>query len=220
LIRISGDLIHLFSIIILMLKIYGTKNVKGLSLKTQLLYLLVFSCRYMDLFWNFTSVYNWCMKVLFISTTSTIVFWMRFKKPYCKYYDAKQDSFNVLYLVIPTAVLSLVWNEDYTPFEILWAFSIYLEAVAIVPQLDMVQKFAKESASGSVENLTAQYMFCLGLYRALYMGNWAYRFFTEWGTYWDPISWAAGTIQTVLYGDFIYYYIKAKIHGHQMALPV
>lgn len=211
---------HLLSIIVLMLKIYGTKNVKGLSLKTQLIYLLVFCCRYLDIFWNFHSMYNWCMKVLFIGTTSIIVFWMRFKKPYCKYYDPKLDSFNVLYLVVPAAVLSLVWNEALTPFEILWAFSIYLEAVAIVPQLDMVQRFAKESSNGSVENLTAQYMFLLGCYRACYMCNWLYRYMTEQGMYWDPISWVAGTIQTILYADFGYYYVKARVAGEQMALPI
>lgn len=31
----------------------------GISLKTQFLYALVFVCRYLDLFWNFSSMYNW-----------------------------------------------------------------------------------------------------------------------------------------------------------------
>lgn len=35
----------------------------GISLKTQFLYALVFLCRYVDLFWNFASMYNWTMKV-------------------------------------------------------------------------------------------------------------------------------------------------------------
>eukprot|EP01043_Picozoa_sp_COSAG02_P013241 COSAG02_NODE_526_length_20707_cov_11.431337_14_plen_184_part_00 len=35
----------------------------GISLKTQILYVIVFCTRYMDLFWNFASLYNWCMKV-------------------------------------------------------------------------------------------------------------------------------------------------------------
>jgi len=35
----------------------------GISLKTQFLYALVFVCRYLDLFWNFASMYNWVMKV-------------------------------------------------------------------------------------------------------------------------------------------------------------
>jgi len=217
--RLGADLVHLFSIIILLLKIYGTKNVKGLSLKTQAIYLLLFCCRYLDVFWSFSSMYNWCMKILFISSTSLICWMMRFKKPYCKYYDPELDSFNTLYLIIPCALLALIWNEEFTPFEILWAFSMYLEAVAVLPQLDIVQRIARNSGTGTVENLTAQYMFALGLYRALYMLNWGYRIYFEAGTYWDPISWVAGTIQTLLYADFIYYYIKALKTG-QIVLPV
>ena len=37
-----------------------------------------------------------------------------------------------------------------------WAFSIYLEAVAILPQLVLLQR------SGNVDNLTGQYVLFLG----------------------------------------------------------
>jgi ER lumen protein retaining receptor len=39
--------------------------------------------------------------------------------------------------MLPCFLLALIWNEGYTPFEILWAFSIFLEAVAILPQVRM-----------------------------------------------------------------------------------
>lgn len=41
-------------------------------------------------------------------------------------------------------------------FQVFWAFSIYLEAVAILPQLVLLQR------SGNVDNLTGQYVFFLG----------------------------------------------------------
>lgn len=53
--------------------------------------------------------------------------------------------------------------------EILWAFSIYLEAVGILPQLFMLQR------TGEAENITTHYLFALGAYRALYIPNWVYR---------------------------------------------
>ena len=38
-------------------------------------------------------------------------------------------------------MLGVAINQDYgSPFEMIWAFSIYLEAVAILPQLFMLQK--------------------------------------------------------------------------------
>jgi hypothetical protein len=39
------------------------------------------------------------------------------------------------FIILPCFLLALIFNEGYEPFEILWAFSIYLEAVAILPQV-------------------------------------------------------------------------------------
>ena len=83
----------------------------------------------------------------------------------------------------------------------LWAFSIWLESVAILPQLFMVQR------TGTAETITTHYIFALGAYRALYIPNWIYRYFTS--KFWDPLSVIAGIIQTILYSDFFYiYYTK------------
>ena len=83
--RLSGDMVHLLSFIVLVLKINATKSCRGscvhhvkvmmslpcrhgdhladvhmhlsgISLKTQELYTLVFVCRYLDLFTNFISM--------------------------------------------------------------------------------------------------------------------------------------------------------------------
>lgn len=51
-------------------------------------------------------------------------------------------------------------------FQILWTFSIYLESVAILPQLFLVSK------TGEAESITSHYLFALGSYRALYLLNW------------------------------------------------
>lgn len=125
-------------------------------------------------------------------------------------------------------------------FKVLWTFSIYLEAVAILPQLVMLQN------SGNVDNLTGHYVFFLGCvvqffahrlapvkaaiviiaaavfarellsltlhhraYRALYLLNWIYRYFHEPG-YRHWIVWISGTVQTIFYLDFFYYYIKVR----------
>lgn len=87
----------------------------------------------------------------------------------------------------------------------LWAFSIWLESVAILPQLFMLQR------TGEAETITTHYLFALGAYRALYIPNWIYRWFTE--GYFQTIPVLAGLIQTVLYSDFFYiYYTKYVIH--------
>jgi hypothetical protein len=49
--------------------------------------------------------------------------------------------YRIEFLIVPAFLLSLVWNgsDKFSIFEILWAFSIYLESVAILPQLFMIQ---------------------------------------------------------------------------------
>ena len=95
-------------------------------------------------------------------------------------------------------------------FQILWTFSIYLESVAILPQLFMISK------TGEAESITSHYLFALGSYRALYILNWIYRYYFE--GFFDLIAVVAGCVQTVLYCDFFYLYItKGMFHS---CLPV
>lgn len=83
--------------------------------------------------------------------------------------------------------------------QILWTFSIYLESVAILPQLFMVSK------TGEAETITSHYLFALGVYRALYLFNWIWRY--QFEGFFDLIAIVAGLVQTVLYCDFFYLYI-------------
>ena len=83
--------------------------------------------------------------------------------------DALLDTFKLEYLVPIVAVLSLIINYAFTPSEILWSFSIWLESVAILPQLFMLQR------TGEAETITTHYLAALGLYRGLYIPNWIYR---------------------------------------------
>lgn len=57
-------------------------------------------------------------------------------------------------------------KQQFVYWQCLWTFSIYLEAVAILPQLIVLQRYRE------VENLTGHYIFFLGAYRALYILNW------------------------------------------------
>ncbi|KAM0945776.1 putative ER lumen protein retaining receptor [Dioscorea sansibarensis] len=210
--RLAGDMTHLISVLILLLKIYATKSCSGISLKTQELYVIVFVARYLDLFTSFISVYNSVMKVVFITSSIGIVWCMRFHPLARRTYDKEQDRFRHYFLVAASLVLALLFHDSFTIREVFWAFSIFLEAVAILPQLVLLQR------SGNVDNLTGQYVFFLGAYRAFYILNWIYRYFTEkhfsrW------ISWIAGFVQTALYVDFFYYYFISWKNNSKLQLP-
>jgi ER lumen protein retaining receptor len=75
--RFLGDLSHLASIFILLHKIQTSRSCRGISFKTQALYLAVFCTRYLDLFTDYVSLYNSLMKLFFIGSTAYTLFLMK-----------------------------------------------------------------------------------------------------------------------------------------------
>ena len=208
--RLIGDLLHLASICILLYKVVKLKNCSGVSLRTQFLYILVFISRYgIDLFTSFISLYNTIMKIFFISTSIGVVYLMRTK--YRATYDTDSDTFPLYILIIPSIVLGIIFTDEYTLFEMLWTFSIFLESLAIMPQLFLLTK------KGGAEAITSHYVFLLGGYRVFYILNWIYRYFAE--GYSPYNAWLAGLIQTVLYADFFYMYVKKVWLDKRWELP-
>jgi ER lumen protein retaining receptor len=179
-------------------------------MKSQILYAIVFTTRYLDLPFSYVSAYNTAMKIFFLVSSYHIVFLMR-----CRFqatYDHKNDTFRVRYLIIPCVIFAFIFHRRwFDPLEIFWSFSEFLEAVAILPQLFLLQR------TGGAETLTSHYLFALGGYRFFYILNWGWRFYLERKTNW--ISWVSGIIQTLLYADFFYHYLTKVIHGKKLTLP-
>jgi len=207
--RLCGDLSHLLAIVLLLLKIWKTRSCAGISGKSQILFLVVFVSRYLDLVTSFISLYNTTMKIFFITSAAATVYLMYFK--FKATYDGNHDTFRIEFLLGPSVLLALLLNHEFSLMEILWTFSIYLESVAILPQLFMVSK------TGEAESITSHYLFALGSYRALYILNWIYRYYTE--SFYDIIAIVAGCVQTILYCDFFYLYITKVLKGKRLQLP-
>lgn len=207
--RLFGDLSHLASIFILLHKIQTSRSCRGISFKTQAIYVLVFVARYPDLLFRYLSFYNSVMKLFFIASSCYILYLMRYR--YRPTHDPSIDTFRVEYLLGPCFILGCVFNYQFVPMEILWSFSIFLESVAILPQLFLLQR------TGEAETITTHYLAALGVYRALYIPNWIYRYYTEGVV--DPIAVTAGILQTGLYVDFFYVYFTKVLQGQKFELP-
>eukprot|EP00339_Tiarina_fusa_P014756 CAMPEP_0117035240 /NCGR_PEP_ID=MMETSP0472-20121206/25040_1 /TAXON_ID=693140 ORGANISM="Tiarina fusus, Strain LIS" /NCGR_SAMPLE_ID=MMETSP0472 /ASSEMBLY_ACC=CAM_ASM_000603 /LENGTH=216 /DNA_ID=CAMNT_0004744651 /DNA_START=112 /DNA_END=762 /DNA_ORIENTATION=+ len=211
---------HLFSIIVLLLRLRVAKNAQGISVRTHELFFVVFVTRYLDLFTTFYSIYNSVMKVIYIASTASIVYTIKYREPIKSTYDKSQDSFlHWKFAVAPCAALAFVTHlsgsgiAEFSVMELLWTFSIYLEAISILPQLIVLQRYRE------VENLTGNYIFFMGAYRALYILNWIYRANTEKNYKHHWVVYICGVIQTLLYADFFYYYFKSKAKGGKFSLP-
>lgn len=217
---------HLASIAILGAKMTKTRSCSGniffflgISLKSQVLYLIVYITRYLDLFSfssDFTlSMYNFLLKVFFIGSQLIIVHAMMRK--YRATYNPKLDSFRIEVAIVPCLVLALFCQSKKLGIfasvkEYFWTFSILLEAIAIMPQMFLLQK------TGEAETITTHFLLCLGSYRAFYLLNWIYRYF--FGKPPDKISVLAGIVQTILYSDLFYIYYKRVFTGRAFKLPI
>jgi len=129
--RLAGDMTHLLSVVVLLLKIHTIKSCAGVSLKTQELYALVFAARYLYLFVHFVSLYNTVMKLVFLASSFSIVWYMRKHKIVRRTYNKDHDTFRHYFLVLPCLLLALIINEKFTFREVIghspfiWKLSPY-----------------------------------------------------------------------------------------------
>ena len=200
-IQLIGDSLHLLSFVIIIYKIIRDRSCKGVSAKTFEIYLLVFCTRYLDLFMYFISLYNTTMKILFIGASAFILYLMRYNKKYSIDYDrVKEDSFPHVYLIPFALIMTFLIHKDWTWWGLTWSFSLWLESVAVFPQITTISK-----SHGTLAYI-AHYLAALGSYRFFYILLWIYRYVKYRTLSWVSIF--SGVLQVLLYADFFYLYIK------------
>ena len=131
------------------------------------------------------------------------------------------DNFRIEFLIGLATILSLVINHQFAIFEILWTFSskliefiiwtiiilfyfsVYLESVAILPQLTVTNQGKASEADGVI----IFYLSALTSHKIFYILNWLYRYSSE--GFYDSISMGAGIIQAAIYLNFfVMFFIK------------
>lgn len=100
-------------------------------------------------------------------------------------------------MILPCAVFALFLNKAFETVEVFCTFSVYLESVAIVPQVYLVSK-AKQ-----VESVVVSYVSCLGLYQGCYIMHWLYAYLRQSpNASFENIAVASGIVQLIFYCDF------------------
>jgi hypothetical protein len=124
------------------------------------------------------------------------------------------DSFNSLYLVGPCLLVALILHPNVTGswlINVLWAFSTYLEALALIPQL-----FVFHSASRTVDNMTSLWIVSLFISRVLECSFWFVAlFFRGYMKIWSSIVWyvvVTEAVHTLLLFDFVRNFYKCYQH--------
>jgi uncharacterized membrane protein YjdF len=227
---VLSSLTQMFAFIIVVIKVYTFQNSSGLSINTLICYALLLSARLFtnllfsgylpsdnsgDWFYQLTEIISLLCVLLLIYLTLIV---------YTETSDYTNDKVPFYYLAIPTFILACIVHTSlngFLPTDITWCFSMYLEAVAIFPQ---IQLFVVKK--GQIETYTSHYVALCGLSRLLSLIFW-------WDTYpelntqdGNSISLfcnycgyfiiASQVIQLLIMIDYYYLYFKSLFKGEAM----
>lgn len=117
----------------------------------------------------------------------------------------KLSAYIMAFSCIVGPASSLIYYKGAFHFvEILWAFSIVLESLCVIPQLLLLRQTSVPTV------IDSYYLVTLGAYRALYILNWIWR--AAHKDFANPIAVVFGIIQTAFYIDFAWvYYTRQRV---------
>jgi len=213
--------IQLLGLLVVAREIHVTRSARGLSLHMILCYLMAVTARFCSI--GFENHYmpgdheseHRMYQILEFATLATVAYIAyQARVQYYDTYDLDLDQIKPLHLALPALVLACVygpnWNES-SLSNVAWSFALYLEAVAVMPQLVMFT-MGKKPAS-----FMAHFLFVVAVAKALAFGFWSWYFYT----YAVPeCIYIVGSqaVQLVIMGDFIYRYVHCV--ASQIPLPL
>lgn len=232
-----GAMSRMFGFGILNVKTFKSQRASGISAKTLQLYCVVFACRltsiirhegYLPYDKSGDWLYHFIEIMALIFTGAALWGTM---VPFKATYEADSDKFGemnvpkgfgAVYLAVPTLFIAICFhpnlNSDFLS-DFAWTYAMYLESVAVIPQLYMFQK----QANGVVELLTAHFVAALGFGRVMEFVFWIYSY--------HELSTSSGSnipgyiaiisqfVQLVLMIDFFWYYVTAVKNNTPLVLP-
>jgi ER lumen protein retaining receptor len=206
-IRFISDISHLLSLFILLYKILSRRLCHGVSLQTQIIYLIssLFSCTILLFHWNLQFLILKAALALF-SSLVVILIVGKFKGTY----EHRHDSFRISVLVIFSAVISFfsVRVRDLPNF--LDVFAIWLDSLALLPQIVLLPR------SKRLDIITPTYTLFVTIWKAFDICRQICLIHQRE----KPVMyWAAIVIGLVVYIIFFVQYVKLKLKIRNPELP-
>ncbi|KAL4925575.1 ER lumen protein-retaining receptor [Aspergillus undulatus] len=209
--RVIADIAHFLSKCVLVWTIHRNRSAEGVSLLTQMLYVLVFLTRYADLLrpGGWKEPYLLIFKSFYFTSSFYIIFLMMRAFPRTRERERawKMALGSVgVSLVLAPIVWAMLGKDSSSWFEnVLWTFSIILESVCVLPQLLLLRQTTVPTV------INSYYLLMLGSYRGFYIINWIVRAASA-EHHVDWISIIFGVIQTAFYVDFAWvYYTRQRV---------
>jgi len=223
-----GAAFQCLGFVLLRLKVQKQRGVQGISGKTLQLYAVVLACRLFS-----TLQYNgylpvdrtgdWLYQmvdVIALAVVYSLILAVRTTHQHS--YHHEYDTCPIHWFLLAAVVMSFFvhphLNNRKIP-DMAWTCALYLESVAMVPQLWMLTKLG-----GEVESLASHYIACVFTSRLMMMGFWVHTYHElkpKDSDFNMPGFGVMGSqlLQCVIFGDFMYYYIRSIRNNTKLVLP-
>ncbi|CAK4081390.1 unnamed protein product [Aphanomyces euteiches] len=232
-----GAFVRAFGFGILIFKSLTQKSVAGLSLKTLQLYAFVFFFRLCSItryqgYLPYDRSGDWLytfIEFLALALTAAVIFLVTVQ--FRGSYDFKYDTFGhlhvpseygIAYILVPCILLGMLIHPNLNLnwfADVSWTIALYIEAIAILPQLFMFQK----RGGGTVESCISHWIYALAFGSFLHLWFWLFSYH-ELGekNAGHHVGYTVIFVQIghmLMMGDFLYYYFKSMKDGGPMMLP-
>jgi hypothetical protein len=218
-------MIQCLSFVLVGLKVSSTRSAAGISARTLGLSALSLCCRLSstllrDGYLPVDASGDWVYQAVDLCSLSMVAYLLRQTLSVRRSsYQESSDTCGVWGLILGALCMAALFHADMNRsffFDCLWTMGLFLDAIAMVPQLWLITK-----TGGTVEALTSHYI-ATTLVSRLLSGYFWYLNFEHvacdafWVEGFNHGSWgilAAHAVHFLLLGDFAYYYVKACLRG-------
>jgi len=213
---------------LLRMKVRKQRNVSGISSRALQLYVVMYVARL-----NSTLRYNgylpvdrsgdWVYQTCDLAALAVVVSLLfDIHKTHANTYESDNDTCDIFWFLIASVVTAVLvhpeLNNSVVP-DVTWTLALYVESIAMVPQLYMLTK-----KGGEVETLASHYIACIFFARVLMLSFW-------WSSYVElqpkesdynfPGYVVIGSqlTQVVIFGDFMWLYFRHIYTQRRLVLP-
>jgi len=232
LLTLSG-IIQMFGFFIIAMNVFTTRSVSGLSKNMLICYAISFFSKNLSiLFYEgylpYDSSGDFIYRIVEV-LACLIAFFMLYMihERFRSTYNWDLDQINALVLIVPTSVLAIFVHPSLNNAflaDSAWTFALYLESVAMFPQIYLFSK-----KGGEIETFTSHFVASQALSRFFALVFWLFSYHElneahskSWSlmpSYCGYVVLLFQFIQLILLGDFMYYYFRSLKRGVPMTLP-
>lgn len=218
---------QLIGFLVLAVKAHGTKSVAGLSSKTLVMFVLYYLCRLPAT--SLKSGYNpvdstgdyMYQMVDFASLLVVLHLLYCMHKTHVHSYQDEYDTLPLLPLVVPCVIMGCYIRAGFNRnqlFDSLFAISLNLETVVMVPQLWMLAKLG-----GKIDSLTCHYVATTVVANVMTFVWWWYcapELEKRGPCLLAQVVVGEQMLKLLFAGDFMFYYTQSWFCGTSVVLPV